>query len=444
MSKRRGKLRRIAIFGHFDGTNFGNEATLQAVLYNLRRMQPSAEVTCICTGPKTTAATHHVRAIPIARTYVKSWVPRNPLGKLARKICVGIGEPVRWLECVLNLWGTDILIIPGTGLLTDAYGLMGLGWGPFGLFRWAVIAKACRCRLAFISVGAGPFYTAAGKFVIKRLLSLADFRSYRDESTQRYLQTIGISADRDRVFPDLAFSLPKNATASRGGPLGPGAVIGLGLMEHSGRYGTQRLGGPAHVSYLQALAETARWLLARGYKIRLLIGDFSDIRAKQAFLRLLAEDPATSYRGRIIDEPIRTVEDLLSQIAATDAVVATRFHNIVLSFFCEKPVISISFHHKCHSLMTAMGMSDYCLNIRDLEPDMLIATFRRLELNADALKPLIKERIKGLHDVLDQQYYLMLNAAQSGCWTASLSTALLDRTHEPLGEGQRQTGQTLR
>ena len=157
MSKRTGKLRRIAIFGHFDGTNLGDEATLQAFLYHLRCIQPDAEVTCICTGPKTTAATYHIKAIPIARTYVRSWAPRSPLARGARKFCIWIGEPIRWLECIANLWGTDILVVPGTGLLTDAYGLLGLSWGPYGLLRWSVTAKVCNCRLAFVSVGPAPF-----------------------------------------------------------------------------------------------------------------------------------------------------------------------------------------------------------------------------------------------------------------------------------------------
>ena len=89
MSKRAGKPRRIAIFGHFDGTNFGNESTLQAACIHLRRIQPSAELTCICTGPQITSATYHIRAIPIGRTYLQSWKPRSLLGKLVRKILRG-------------------------------------------------------------------------------------------------------------------------------------------------------------------------------------------------------------------------------------------------------------------------------------------------------------------------------------------------------------------
>jgi polysaccharide pyruvyl transferase WcaK-like protein len=433
MSKRAGKPKRIAIFGHFDGTNLGNESTLQAILHHLRRIQPDAEVTCICTGPQKTAATYHIAAVPIARTYVKSWVPRSPLGKIARQICVGIGEPLRWVEGVVTLWGTDILIIPGTGLLTDAYGLM--YWGPYGLFRWSLIAKICRCRLAFVSVGAGPIYGAVGKFFVKSVLSIADFRSYRDESSAHYLQSIGISADRDRIFPDLAFSLPKETILPRDSTIEAGATVGLGMMQWADKYSKYGSSdAAAEMTYLQAFAKTARWLLGRGYNIRLLIGDFADVRAKAVFLQLLAQDPAIDIRHRIIDEPIRSVEDLLSQIAATDAVVATRFHNTLLALFCEKPVISISFHNKCDSLMAAMGMSDYCLDSKDLKPDKLIQTFCRLEVNADALKPLIRERVKRFRDALDDQYQLILNGMQRGRWTKSAASILADRPHERLGE----------
>ena len=107
----------------------------------------------------------------------------------------------------MRLRRTDMLIIPGTGLLTDAYGL--LGWGPYNLLKWSLIAKVCRCKLLFVSIGAGPIYGTLGRWFVKAILSLADFRSYRDNSTMQYLKGIGFRADNDRVYPDLAFSLPE-------------------------------------------------------------------------------------------------------------------------------------------------------------------------------------------------------------------------------------------
>ena len=107
-----------------------------------------------------------------------------------------------------------MLIVPGTGLLTDAYGLF--GWGPYSLFKWSLLAKACRCKLLFVSVGAGPIYGALGRWFVKSALSLADFRSYRDDSTKQYLKSIGFHSDNDRVCPDLVFSLSETCDTSSG------------------------------------------------------------------------------------------------------------------------------------------------------------------------------------------------------------------------------------
>ena len=93
---------------------------------------------------------------------------------------------------------------------------------------------------------------------------------------------------------------------------------------------------------------------------------------------------------RIIDQPISTAQQLLSQLAATDVVVATRFHNVLLALLLNKPVISISFHHKCASLMQEMGLSGYCHDINHLDGEKLIKNFVDLENNAEKLRPMIQ------------------------------------------------------
>src|SRR5262249_44734967 len=153
---------------------------------------------------------------------------------------------------------------------------------------------------------------------------------------------------------------------------------------------------------LDNLALFVRWLLARKYDIRLLIGDIYDVNAIQDFKDLLREHLLICDQEHIIDEPIRSVEDLLCQIAATDIVVVTRYHNVLLSLLCNKPVISISFHHKCESLMSSMGLSEYCLDIHDLKADTLIEKFCELNTNADRIKPLIEGKIRQFRETLDE------------------------------------------
>lgn len=395
--------RAIALFGHFDSTNFGNESTLRAFLYNLRRFLPNAEVTCISTGPEATVATHSIEAIPINESFFKSWAPRNPLTRALRKICVGLpSEPVRWVRAFVRLRHTDMFIIPGTGLLTDAYGLS--NWGPYSLFKWSLIAKLCRCKLLFVSIGAGPVHGTLGRYFIKFMLSLADFRSYRDSSSKEYLLRIGFPSDNDPIYPDLAFSLPKAVVQDQDfGENKSRPVIGLGVMMDSGAYGVSRP-SDTYLAYLDKLVTFVEWLLAHEYNVRLLSGDVADLNAWQEFGRLLRERSSNYDDARIIRQPIRSVEDLLSQIVVTDIVVATRFHNVLLALFCNKPVISISFHHKCESLMSAMGLSDYCMDIRDWDAGTLIARFCALEKDADKIRPLISKKAREFGEALDEQY----------------------------------------
>jgi polysaccharide pyruvyl transferase WcaK-like protein len=412
VSKR--KRQRIGLFGHFGAWNFGNESTLQALLCHLRRSVPDAAVTCICSAPEIVAAQYHIATEPIIGFVVKPWALRNPISKLFRKIFVGIpSELYRWIENVRTLWGTDALIVVGTGLLTDAFSLA--GWGPYSTFKWSVAARLCGCQLSFVSVGVGPLDRKAGRFLVKSSLTLADFRSYRDEATVQYLRGIGFRREEDNVYPDLAYSLPLDLLPQDQPRHGRRPVVGLGLMTHSGMYGVEKTTAEDYAAYLETLAIFVKWLLSHNYSVRLLIGDRSDVPVIQEFRSLLKQRSVTYEEDRVIDEPIASVDELLKQIAATDFVVATRFHNVLLSLMLNKPSIAISFHHKCSSLMSQMGLSQYCQDINRLNADRLIEQFCDLEKNAETLKPLIKNKAEEFRRALDEQYERIFRVLRPDC-----------------------------
>jgi polysaccharide pyruvyl transferase WcaK-like protein len=398
---------RVAIYGNFGTTNFGNECTLQAMLHNLGCFHPDAEVTCICTGPEAVVRNYQIKAIPVVEVFVQSWRPQGSLTKRLRQICIGIpSEPYRWVKGFIKLQRMDILIIPGTGLLNDANGVR--GWGQYSLLKWSLIAKLRGCKVLFVSVGAGPIYSRLGRLITRSALALADFRSYRDAASKECLESIGFRTEKDRVDPDLAFSLPEAVIPHHtNGSDRP--VAGLGLMAYSGRYSDSKPSDETYLAYLEALVSLTQWLLARDYDVRLLIGDGVDRNVTQEFKALLRERLSTGEEERIIDEPVGSVDDLLLQIAATDIVVATRFHNVLLAMLCNKPVIAISFHHKCESLMRATGLSKYCLDINELQAHTLIERFCDLERNADTLKPLIGQKAREFRKELDEQYQYIFN-----------------------------------
>jgi polysaccharide pyruvyl transferase WcaK-like protein len=399
------RKQKIAIYGHFNSTNFGNESTLQAILYHLRRLYPDAQFACICTRAETSIVTHQMETILLSENFFQSWVPRNAFTRVLRRVCVGLAsEPLQWVRGLMKLGRTDVLIVPGTGVLTDAYGL--LGWGPYNLLKWTLLAKACRCKLFFVSVGAGPIYGTLGRWFVKLALSLSDFRSYRDDSTVQYLKGIGFDSGKDRVYPDLVFSLPEEMIPHQHTGRSGRAIVGLGLMEYQWKYSVAKPRDAIYYAYLENLVTVVEWLLAREFDVRLLSGDLRDTQATDEFKALLRERLSISDQSHIIDEPICSIEALLSQITATDLVVATRFHNIVMALVCNKPVISISFHHKCESLMSAMGLAKYCMDINNLQANNLIEKISDLEKNADKIKVLISEKTRAARAALDEQYKL--------------------------------------
>jgi polysaccharide pyruvyl transferase WcaK-like protein len=276
-----------------------------------------------------------------------------------------------------------------------------------------VLAKLRGCKLLFISVGAGPIYGRLSKFFVKSALALADFRSYRDERSMRYLENIGFAPTSDQVYPDLVFSLPQAVIPYENKFEKSKCVVGLGLMEYAGRYSVANPSPTTYRNYLENLVILTSWLLTRGYDVRLLIGDTCDKAVVEDFRRLLNGHLSIHDSGRIIDEPAASVEQLLSQLASTDMVVATRFHNVLLALLLHKPVMSISFHHKCASLMSQMGLSEYCQDINDLKADRLIEQFCRLEKNAGSLGPMIRQKVEGCRKALDEQYHLILQGLEA-------------------------------
>ncbi len=386
--------------------NSGNDGTLQAILYHLRRFYPDVEVACICDGPEAVAATHNIEAVPISSPVVKSWNPRTRLARWLRRVFIGVpSELWRYVRAFKTLKGTDMLIIPGTGLLTDACGIF--AWGPYNLFKWSLMAKLRGCQVLFVSVGAGPLYSPLGRWLVRSALALADFRSYRDQPSLKYVEGIGLCAEHDRVYPDLVFSLAEAVMPHNDDRGQRKRVVGLGLMSNAGRYNVVNRSHEIYAEYLECLVSFVRWLLAKDYDIRLLIGDTTDMPVIAEFKSLLNRRLEPYDEKRVINEPTLSVEELLPQIAATDIVVATRFHNVLLALLLNRPVIAISFHHKCSSLMSQMGLSDYCHDINHMNAGRLIEQFQDAERNAEKLKPLIRQRVEQSRKALEAQYDLI-------------------------------------
>jgi polysaccharide pyruvyl transferase WcaK-like protein len=400
----------ITFFGNFGTHNLGNECTLRAIVQNTRKHLPTAVIKCICTDPEVTAETHGIPAFLVSYRFAKA--VRSPRGsdsalkRLIRRLVIRVPLEVgEWRRAFRTLKDTDMLVMTGTGMLGD------FGIGPLDLhyeiLKWSIVAKLRGCKLLFVSVGAGPIRHPLSRWIVKAALSLADYRSYRDQFSHEYLGSIGFDASGDRVYPDLAFSLlgseaPVTPRADRDGN---GRVIGLGLMEYYGQHLSPEDGERVYQHYIEGVAGFAAWLLEQGHSVRLLVGDLAyDKRVKADLVRLLEQRAPGFDPARIIDEPLTSPEDLYDQLARTDMVVATRFHNVLLALMLGRPVIALSYHEKLRSLMAGVGAAEYSVDAEELDVPVLIERFRRLSEHAEGFTASTKQRTAEYRNALDEQY----------------------------------------
>jgi len=303
-----------------------------------------------------------------------------------------------------------MFIVPGTQFLSD--NLTGpFGW-PYMAFKWSIAAKLRRCKLLFVSVGVGPLRHPLSRFFVKCVLLLADYRSYRDDLSRQYMRRIGFDSTHDPVYPDLAFSLPMPPIPREGHCTTGKPVIAVGVKDYHGQYGPwplQHHPDDIYRHYLDKVTAFVAWLLEHLYTVRLVIGDASyDTQVLADLRKSLNERNVKHENLQVIDEPIESLEQLVSQLATSNIVVSPRFHNVVLGLLLNKPVISLSYHDKFVSLMDGVGLAKYCQPIDHLDVDELIDQFIEIEKNAEDLRPFISQKTEEYRKALDKQYTAIL------------------------------------
>jgi polysaccharide pyruvyl transferase WcaK-like protein len=402
------RLVRTSLYGNFGAGNLGNEATLKAVIERILRRWPDRELICFCTNPDDVRARHGIEALPSgAISAAERYRSIGRRGGAARLFRIALKrvplEFVHWIKCGHALSNADILIIAGTGIISD-YTTGPFGY-PYDIFKLSTLAALCRVKLTFLSVGVGPIHHPLSRWFLKTSLVLAHHRSYRDEASKQYLQEIGFNTDRDCVYPDVVFGLSKDTLAS-GVTQGQRRIIGLGIKDYA-------LSKPEEFrKYLNTMTTFISWLQRKDYGVRLLIGDIQyDCAVMEEVVSLLKSRNIPANPPFLFAEPALTVEELFRQVGETDAVISPRYHNLVIALIQNKPVIALSDHAKLNSVAADFGLPEYLLPLQDLSADVLIDKFKQLENEADRLRPRLKAELEKYRRALDMLYATLLGEA---------------------------------
>jgi len=401
-AKERAEVKYIGFFGLFGVGNFGNDGSLEAMLELVRKERPLAKLLCICRMPTEVGPKFGVRSAQI-----NSRPKSQLLQRLDRLLMYIPHEIASVIQTVRHIRRLDILIVPGTGILDDfSTGPQGM---PYSMFRWCLLARIMGTKVVLVSIGAGPIYHPLSRWLMKTAAQMATYRSYRDRISKDFMSSIGLDVRNDCVRPDVAFALPEPASLREPSAEGEKITVGIGVMSYNGWRGDKAHNEAVYDAYLRKLQRFVCWLLTEGYGVRILMGDEVDRRTVERLYRMIETAHNGPVSPAVVAEPAHSLHDVMAQIAETDLVVATRYHNVVCALKLGRPTLSIGYADKNDVLLDEMGLGDFCQHIEHLDVDLLIQQFRRLAAGRKIYEDRIRKTNSVFAESLRNQNALLLS-----------------------------------
>ncbi|MDX3234681.1 polysaccharide pyruvyl transferase family protein [Streptomyces sp. ME03-5709C] len=380
---------RVGVFGLLGSGNLGNDGSLEAVLGYVRAQHPEAVVDALCGGPEAVTTRFGIPATRL-HWYRKGSRSTSRVRALAAK---GLGKVLDTLRTAAWVRRHDVVIVPGMGVLEATLPLRPWGF-PYALFLLCASGRLLRTRVALVGVGADRIGNRPTRTLVRWSARLAAYRSYRDALSRDAMRAMGVDTARDEVYPDLAFALP---APSRNAPSDSSGPVCVGVMDFHGGNDDRGRAEQIHRRYLDGTTRFVRALVEDGRPVRLVTGDACDAPVVAAILDAVDSPLVTAAEAA-------SLADLMKEMAAADAVVATRYHNLICALKVGTPTIALSYAAKSDALMAQMGLDAYCHPAREVDADRLLEQFRALERDSARLRRTLAERNEAAAGRLEEQF----------------------------------------
>jgi polysaccharide pyruvyl transferase WcaK-like protein len=415
--------------------NLGDAAIIESFLAGLRRRRPGVEIVGFTLNPADTRVRHGVDATTCGAFslphYTIRRAPRTPApdgepsGETApprlvhlrravaalpgarqgrRAVAMALSELRHRREVAAQLAGCDHVVVSGGGQLDEFWG------GPFGhpytLYRFAGAARRAGARFDVLSVGTGTLATPFGRRFVRRALAAASYRSFRDARSRELAEPAGALAG-DPIVPDLAYGLP---LAVWPGSVSPRRRIGVAPMCYADPRVWPRPDATRYAHHLASMAAIAARAVRDGHEVAMFGTDRPDAAPVAECHAIAAGQLRDHERERLQVTPVDGVAALMALLATFDAVVAARFHGVLLAHVVGCPVLAVSHERKVATLMSELGHDAYCAPIDALDPAAAGAALAELLARRAALAAQIRAVAADYRRRVDAQYDAVFGA----------------------------------
>lgn len=373
---------RLGLWGVFGRGNFGNEATLTALL---QRLDPARyESILFCEDPEAATAIHGLPARSLGRPF-----DGGSGGRAARARAAATNRLALLRDALDAVRSVDAVVIAGTGGL-ERYGSGAFGT-PFEIWALGRGSRVARRPFVLLDVGVETLPRRLARYFVRSAGRASGYRSYRDASARDSMVANGLrAAASDPVVTDLAFGLRLERSA-----LAPAPTVDLGVMDYWGRDSSHESSEATHAAYADRCAGLVRELRSRGWRVRLIGGDDGDLQFARELAGTLGDGT------EVIDA--RTPQELVSEMSAAHVVIASRYHTLIMALLAGTPVLSIGYARKHGAMLEQLGLAAEHRDIEDFEPAEVAQAVTALAADREALTVRIDAAVEAARARLDAQ-----------------------------------------
>jgi len=352
-------VNKIAVFYGHVASNLGDLAINAGELTALKRTYPNAEVMFIALHVNEGAAYDNAMA-ETARIAESKWTIYRTSFRHAMNY---LSNPVQFLsDCGAE--DADLIVL-ASGEHLFAYSENANTRALYWRTLPALAAKVARKRCILFPSTFGPFETAESRKWMTALFKLVDGYAVRESESARALEKIfGLQPQQ---LPDPAFFLAPRKQRDRSKT--DVAVLGFAMRaedwgirlssEQRGATGDGSEGTAAGELAFQFLAEAALRFLSKrpDGQLRVFVQTAADQKIAERLLEHIGSQAPKNNVEIIIPN---TISEYLEALAELDALIASRFHALIMGLLVSVPVYGVYFPvhgHKIPGLFSWLGLN---------------------------------------------------------------------------------------
>lgn len=357
------KLPNVVVSGYYGFDNLGDEAILEQLVCELKRLVPGENIIVLSANPQNTASSYQVRA-------------------LARN---------EWFDIFREMQKTRLFVSGGGGLFQNTRSLGSILF--YGL--QILLARAGGARVVIYAQGLGPLNGIAATNLCRQFFSQAQEICLRDEKSLSLLKSWGLEATQtaDPVWSLQASALP-SAVDEQLRTLDD-KPIALSLRETAEMSPAKARRLAEHL--LQVFPEQESYLL-------LSLQDLQDLNLLQSVADFLESKGKKTALFKLADFSLPS--QWLGLFSCCRALVGMRLHACIMALKMGCPVAGIAYDPKVRRVLEEFGQPILNLTNQPEEDDWLQG-LQELALDSSALAERAVASAKRAAELAGQNFLML-------------------------------------